>query len=233
VSGTPTGARWQEQLGRWTGLLVFAGLLVWQLRLLPSIRADAVSWLRWLLLCGLFALLWLAYWRRLPARQLASRPLEILLPLICLGLPLAQADAASSLTRGLVALGGPADGLAPLFAARAPSLGRFGLGLMALGEGISVVGMLHLGGSFSFFVEVRELVTHGIYRFVRHPLYLGELISVWGFVSFWPSFWAVGVAGLLTGLQIWRARLEETQLLALFPAYAPYREGTGFLWPRR
>ena len=40
------------------------------------------------------------------------------------------------------------------------------------------------------------------------------------------------MAAVITVLQAWRARIEERKLLAHLPAYAAYRERTGFLLPR-
>jgi protein-S-isoprenylcysteine O-methyltransferase Ste14 len=109
---------------------------------------------------------------------------------------------------------------------------RIGLTIMAFGETITVAGMLSLGRSFSIFSEVRELATSGLYRWVRHPLYLGEMIAVWGYVIAWPAPWALGCALLFTALQSWRAKVEERRLLQFHSAYAAYRARTGFLLPR-
>ena len=61
-------------------------------------------------------------------------------------------------------------------------------------------------------------MTSGLYRFVRHPLYLGEMVAVWGYVVAWPAPWAIAAALLFTALQSWRARVEEGRLLAHHPA---------------
>jgi protein-S-isoprenylcysteine O-methyltransferase Ste14 len=109
---------------------------------------------------------------------------------------------------------------------------RLGLSLMAAGEALTLAGMLSLGRSFSIFSEVRELATSGLYRWVRHPLYLGEIVAVWGYVLAWPALWSIGCALLFTALQSWRARVEERRLLEFHPGYAAYRERAGFLLPR-
>jgi protein-S-isoprenylcysteine O-methyltransferase Ste14 len=215
----------QEVIGRWTGFVVFAVMIARQLTLFPGTAALGVEQARWALVTLLFVLFWSAYWRRRPALALASRPVEILLPLVCSGLPLAQYPPA-----GVVeALGAGASALwQPLFALDA----RVGLALMAAGEAFTVAGMFSLGRSFSIFSEVRELATAGLYRWVRHPLYLGEMVAVWGYVLAWPAPWAIACAALFTGLQSWRAKVEERRLLAHHPSYAAYRARTGFLWPR-
>ncbi len=217
--------RHQEPIGRWTGFVVFAVMIVRQLRFWPGFAALGVEQARWLLVTLLFVLFWSAYWRRRPALALASRPVEILLPLVCSGLPMAQYPPNAVVEL----LGSGANALwQPLFETGV----WLGLAIMAAGEALTVAGMLSLGRSFSIFSEVRELATAGLYRYVRHPLYLGEMIAVWGYMLAWPAPWAIACALLFTVLQSWRARVEERRLLQYHPAYADYRERAGFLWPR-
>ena len=200
-----------------------------QLTFFPGFAALGVEQARWFLITLLFVLFWSAYWRRRPALALARRPAEILLPLVCSGLPLAQYPPAGAVA-GLGALLGPdAERLWRPALDVGPQLG---LVLMAFGEAIAVASMASLGRSFSIFSEARELVTSGLYRFVRHPLYLGEMIAVWGYVLAWPAPWSFACALLFTALQSWRARVEERLLLAHHPPYATYRARTGFLLPR-
>jgi protein-S-isoprenylcysteine O-methyltransferase Ste14 len=221
--------RHQEWIGRWTGFVVFAVMVARQLTLWPGGAALGVEQARWVLITLLFLLFWSAYWRRRPALALASRPVEVLLPLVCSGLPLAQYPPDGVMEALTALLGADADRLwLPLLALDA----RGGLSLMAAGEALTVAGMVSLGRSFSIFSEVRELRTSGLYRWVRHPLYLGEMIAVWGYVLAWSAPWAIGCALLFTALQSWRAKVEERRLLAFHPGYAAYRERTGFLLPR-
>ena len=221
--------RHQEPIGRWTGFVIFAVMIARQLQFWPGLEQLGVEQARWGLVTFLFVLFWSAYWRRRPALALASRPVEILLPLVCSGLPLAQYPP-SAVVEWLGGLVGAGANLLwrPLFDASA----SVGLSIMAAGEAFTVAGMLTLGRSFSIFSEVRELRTSGLYRFVRHPLYLGEMVAVWGYVLAWTAPWAIACALLFTALQSWRARVEERRLLAYHPGYAAYRSQVGFLVPR-
>ncbi|MFG6467166.1 methyltransferase family protein [Roseateles sp. BYS87W] len=76
-----------------------------------------------------------------------------------------------------------------------------------------------------------NLRTPGIYRWVRHPLYLGMLIGLWAT----PRMTA-GHALLAGGLSVYVAlgmALEERDLIAHFgEAYRRYRQQAGALWPR-
>jgi len=221
--------RHQEPIGRWTGFVVFAVMIARQFTLWPGSAALPVELARWFLITFLFVLFWSAYWRRRPALALASRPIEILLPLVCSGLPLAQYPPGGVMETLGAWLGADANRLWTPVLSLDPLVG---LGIMAAGEALTVTGMLSLGRSFSIFSEVRELATTGLYRWVRHPLYLGEMIAVWGYVLAWSAPWAIACALLFTALQSWRAKIEERRLLQFHPGYAAYRDRTGFLLPR-
>ncbi len=223
----------REQLGQTVGLLLFGLLVLRQVSLFPD-PLNPIDGLRWLLISLFFLLACSAYATRHAARVLARGPLDVLLPLVCAALPLVQSQVPSDLARelgaGLAALGLPRDGLWVRRLDAGPGLG---LGLAALGELVMLAGLISLRRSFSIFTEARELVTTGLYRWVRHPLYLGEIATVWGIALSWPTLWAFGLAGVFSGLQLWRARREERLLASVFPEYAGYRREAGFLWPRR
>ena len=88
-----------------------------------------------------------------------------------------------------------------------------------------------LGSSFSIVPQARAVVTAGPYRVVRHPAYLGELLSVAGLVLAGPSAAAVAVALVLAALQLYRMGQEEAVLAATLPGYADYAAGRRRLVP--
>ena len=79
-----------------------------------------------------------------------------------------------------------------------------------------------LGRSVSIIPQARSLVQNGPYKFVRHPLYLGELIAILGIVTARFSIYAMSVFCLLVALQIYRAMQEERLLAGTFPEYESY-----------
>jgi protein-S-isoprenylcysteine O-methyltransferase Ste14 len=91
--------------------------------------------------------------------------------------------------------------------------------------------VLALGKCFGILPEARGLVTRGTYRFVRHPVYLGELGAVLGFVIGAPTFWNIGVLVAFYAAQAVRMRLEEQALTREFPEYAGYAAATPRLVP--
>lgn len=87
---------------------------------------------------------------------------------------------------------------------------------------ISLYSMGALGRSFSIVPQVRTLVQTGPYRLIRHPLYLGELISLSGIVLARFSISCMVIFCLITAMQIYRALEEERLLAGTFPEYESY-----------
>lgn len=98
--------------------------------------------------------------------------------------------------------------------------------LLGFGAWMGIAGVVGLGSHRTISPRPKPnsaLVTHGIYRRVRHPLY-GSLIAL-GVA--WSLVWASWVSGALT-LLLWRflfskSTVEETFLCSLFPEYTAYR----------
>ena len=86
-----------------------------------------------------------------------------------------------------------------------------------------------LGESFTPRVEARSLITRGLYRKLRHPIYVfgaGVALGVVVFVGL-PVL-ALPWLGLIA-LQVWRARREERALEAAFgDVFMVYRDQTWF-----
>jgi len=204
----------------------------WTAKTMPSLDGPVVAIVRWALVSGLYLLFTLAYLRRPTANALASRPVEILLPLFVIALPTFQAGAPRLINKLVHGSDTLSALVAILFQPIGPGIGNTAsLTGMAIGEAFAVYSMLYLGRSFSLFAEARILVTRGPYRYLRHPLYAGELIALWSYTLAYPSRWSIGVTLLFTVLQGWRAKVEERKLLQHYPEYAVLREKTGFFWP--
>jgi protein-S-isoprenylcysteine O-methyltransferase Ste14 len=112
-------------------------------------------------------------------------------------------------------------------------------GLVFAGDGFALLGclvllasVLVLGRCFGVLPEARGLVTRGPYRWVRHPVYLGELTAATGLVLAAPVALNVLLGTILFIAQFVRMRLEETALRDAFPEYAAYASRTPRLLPR-
>jgi protein-S-isoprenylcysteine O-methyltransferase Ste14 len=116
---------------------------------------------------------------------------------------------------------------------------RFNISLYILGLILSIFGAIldclalwKLRRSFSIMVEVRPLITSGIYNKIRHPLYAGELLHFLGIALVFNNIIVYGMFVFLIILQSLRAKLEEKKLNAHFPDYLIYMKNTGFFFPR-
>jgi protein-S-isoprenylcysteine O-methyltransferase Ste14 len=83
----------------------------------------------------------------------------------------------------------------------------------------------------SVLAQARAVVDRGPYRWVRHPLYAGEIVSSLGVALAMNSLAALACWLVLCGLQIYRALREEQVLLDALPAYRDYRTHTAALVP--
>jgi protein-S-isoprenylcysteine O-methyltransferase Ste14 len=95
-----------------------------------------------------------------------------------------------------------------------------------------LVSVATLGRCFGVLPEARGLVTRGPYRWVRHPVYLGELGACAGLVIASPTLANATLLGLFGAAQAVRMRFEERALAGAFPEYAEYAARTSGLVPR-
>jgi protein-S-isoprenylcysteine O-methyltransferase Ste14 len=104
-------------------------------------------------------------------------------------------------------------------------------GVMAAGMAWAVWSLHFLGRNVSVLAQAREVVDTGPYRWVRHPLYTGEIVSSFGLVLTANSLTAAALWLAVCGLQVYRAVREEQVLLRALPGYAGYRDRTAALLP--
>lgn len=82
------------------------------------------------------------------------------------------------------------------------------------------------------FEKTTELVTSGIFRYIRHPLYSSLLFLTWGIWFKQPLWYTLPVA-LLSSWLLWlTAKRDEQECLAYFgEKYREYMNGTKSLIP--
>jgi protein-S-isoprenylcysteine O-methyltransferase Ste14 len=93
--------------------------------------------------------------------------------------------------------------------------------ISAIGLLIVVTAKIALGRSFGLVPANRGVVVRGPYGFVRHPIYLGYLISHVAFFLAQPTVWNSAVILVADGTLIARALMEE-RVLSRDTAYASY-----------
>lgn len=109
-------------------------------------------------------------------------------------------------------------------------LRMIGLTLYLSGLAVAIAGRLGLGDNWVDLEDSQVLPDHavvstGIYRYVRHPIYTGDLLLLAGLQLALNSWLVLGVlAPALVVLR--RASVEERQLDQQLPEYASYRART-------
>lgn len=93
--------------------------------------------------------------------------------------------------------------------------------IAAIGLIIVVLGKLSLGRSFGLTPANRGVVSTGMYQFMRHPIYLGYLVTHVGFVAANPANWNLLVLAAADAALMFRAVCEE-RTLAADAAYRAY-----------
>lgn len=110
-----------------------------------------------------------------------------------------------------------------------------GLALFIFGMTIAFVAVGTLRASYYSTLVIREnhqLVTHGIYRYVRHPVYLGVSIAIIGIPVLASSLYGFLIMLTLIPLILLRIRIEERLLTEEFgDAYLKYKATTSKLVP--
>ncbi|MDP2853012.1 MAG: isoprenylcysteine carboxylmethyltransferase family protein [Smithellaceae bacterium] len=104
---------------------------------------------------------------------------------------------------------------------------------MTVATCLTIWGLWTLKHSFSITVEARELVTGGPYRFIRHPVYLGEMLTTAAVAVLRFSPVNVALLLLFVAIQLYRSRMEENKLVQVFPAYGTFAARSLWFWPHR
>jgi len=198
--------------GRILMVPVAAVMLVFDvLALTHGTGGGAVRWGGAALVCAFYALIIWCYLRRGPAIATSGSVTGY-----------AAAVAATFLPLTLPLLHGTPAGA---------SQRNVGYLLAAAGTCWAVWSVWFLGRSISVIAQAREVVDGGPYRLVRHPLYVGELVSTLGVAIAVGTVWAFCAWAVLCVLQAYRALREEQVLLAVLPGYRSYRARTAALLP--
>jgi len=110
-----------------------------------------------------------------------------------------------------------------------------GVVLFVVGGALRIWPVFVLGNRFSGLVAIQpghELVTDGIYGVIRHPSYLGLMVSSFGWALAFRSMAGVVLAALTLIPLVARIRAEEALLQAQFGyAYDDYRARTSRMIP--
>jgi protein-S-isoprenylcysteine O-methyltransferase Ste14 len=115
-------------------------------------------------------------------------------------------------------------------AAEATPLRVIGSTIYVLGFATAVIGRLQLGKNWVDLedyqvLQRQSLTTNGIYRYIRHPIYTGDLLLLIGLELALNSWLVLGL-GVPLLIVIRQVLAEEALLSQAFPGYASYRTRT-------
>lgn len=185
-----------------------------------------ISWIRIYLLAGL--ILHKAVWEILKRRQggsapKAARPLKAWL-LSTVKIAILLAVVAQTLLPEVLPISGVPSAL------RAAGLAIYTMGFIT-----AVAGRLQLGWNWSDIEQAHvkrdhQLVSHGLYRYVRHPIYTGDLLLLLGLELALNSWCVLGAVALAVYIRR-RAIREERQLRQALPGYNQYCRRTARFLP--
>lgn len=88
-----------------------------------------------------------------------------------------------------------------------------GLAIYAAGLVLYFASLFHLGRNFGILPAVRGVSSRGPYAFIRHPMYLGELLEATAICVIWVSYLNLIMLGVISTLLAARILLEEKTLL--------------------
>lgn len=97
------------------------------------------------------------------------------------------------------------------------------LAFVVTGAAISLAAKLFLGRSFGIVAANRGVKDQGVYRVVRHPMYLGYMLNHVGFLLMFLSVWNIAIYALTWTMFYLRA-IEEEKFLRRDPRYCDYAD---------
>ncbi|NOZ75911.1 MAG: DUF1295 domain-containing protein [FCB group bacterium] len=109
-----------------------------------------------------------------------------------------------------------------------------GLAIAAIAMALFVTAKLNLGEHYSPCFDSyvpKDIIQDGLYRYVRHPIYMSNILLLSGMGLSTGSLWILLNLVLLTVYYIRSAQEEEAVLELRFPAYREYRAKTNMLFP--
>lgn len=117
-----------------------------------------------------------------------------------------------------------------------PQLVKYiGLIFSILGFIIALLSVVQLNKNLTVFPTPKtdsELITFGMYKFSRHPIYTGLILFTFGYAIFKASLFKVLIALVLLLLFYFKTNYEEQKLLQKFPNYKDYKKKVNRFFPK-
>ena len=103
-----------------------------------------------------------------------------------------------------------------------------------LGGLIIVLGVINLNENITPFPSPRRdssLISGGIYKYIRHPIYSGITLAMFSYALFSGSVGRLFISVILFMVFYFKSELEEKLLIERFPKYSIYKKATGRFFP--
>ena len=110
-----------------------------------------------------------------------------------------------------------------------------GTAFYLIGLTVAITGRIQLGNNWVDLedyqiLEGQSVVSKGIYRYIRHPIYTGDLLLLFG-LELALNSWLVLVVFFILFYVIMQISHEETLLLKKLSGYEEYRQNTKMMIP--
>ena len=114
-------------------------------------------------------------------------------------------------------------------------LSSLSMGLIVLAIVIGLTALVHMQPkNLNIVPELKphhQLITHGIYRHIRHPMYTSVMLFCLALMLS-NNTWMTQLVMLILVVDLWfKSKREESLLSERFPHYQQYRERTGRFLP--
>ena len=109
------------------------------------------------------------------------------------------------------------------------------IGIYIISIATNLLGRYYLGDNWGNNVVIytdHTLVTNGVYKIVRHPLYASIIWAIYA-IGVLRSNYCVFILNTIIFIPFmyYRAKQEEKELLKVFKEYKDYQENTGMFFP--
>ena len=115
-------------------------------------------------------------------------------------------------------------------------LGYASLGLLLLGIVVIVFGIISLNENITPFPTPKkgsDLISNGIYSYIRHPIYTGIFLSMLAYALYSGSGFRLVVSGLMLLVFYFKSDYEESLLMERYKRYRTYKQKTGRFFPKK
>lgn len=106
---------------------------------------------------------------------------------------------------------------------------------VAFGAFVLLVALFNLGTNLTPLPKPKrdgQLVSSGVYHYIRHPIYTGIIFIMAGGSIFYGSAWKLCATGLIWILFYFKSLHEESYLKKKFSNYPEYMQKTGRFFPK-